>query len=137
VLRYVVSKEDDGMSAQDNLKVARELQDAFEAMDMARLNALIADDVVWHEIGRAEPRHGKAALQAVTPGSGADYEITGKTHDVLASDDHAIALVEATATRGGRTMTYRTAEIYHIRDGQVVERWAFSDDTAAITAFFA
>jgi ketosteroid isomerase-like protein len=33
--------------------------------------------------------------------------------------------------------TYRTAEIYHIRDGKVAERWAFSDDTAAITAFFA
>lgn len=125
------------MSAQDNLKVARELQDAFDAMDMARLDALIADDVVWHEIGRAEPRHGKAALQAEAPGGGADYEITGKTHDVLGSDDHAIALVEATATRGGRTMKYRTAEIYHIRDGQVVERWAFSDDTEAIAAFFA
>ncbi len=39
--------------------------------------------------------------------------------------------------RGGQTLTYRTAEIYHIRDGRVTERWAFSDDTAAITAFFA
>jgi uncharacterized protein len=65
------------------------------------------------------------------------YEITGTSHDILASDDHAIVLVEATATRGGKTFTYRTAEIYHIRDGKVTERWAFSDDTAAITAFFA
>ena len=48
-----------------------------------------------------------------------------------------IALVDATATRGGKTFTYRTAEIYHIRDGKIAERWAFSDDTAAITAFFA
>ena len=68
---------------------------------------------------------------------GADYEVTAKLHDIVASDDHAIALVEATATRGGKTLTYRTAEIYHIRNGQIVERWAFSDDTAAITAFFA
>jgi hypothetical protein len=29
------------------------------------------------------------------------------------------------------------AEIYHIRGGQVAERWAFSDDTAAIAEFFA
>ena len=43
----------------------------------------------------------------------------------------------ATATRGGRTFTYRTAEIFHVRNGKVVERWAFSDDTAAIVAFFA
>lgn len=125
------------MSRQENESVARQGQDAFEAMDMARLDALIADDVVWHEIGSSEPRRGKAALRALAPGGGADYEVTAKLHDIVASDDHAIALVEATATRGGKTLTYRTAEIYHIRNGQIVERWAFSDDTAAITAFFA
>ncbi len=126
------------MSAEENRRVAKELEDAFNAGDMARLDALVADDVVWHEIGRSEPRRGKAALQAQAPGGGGvDYEITGETHDTLASDDHAIALVNATATRGGRTLKYRTAEIYHIRNGQVVERWAFSDDTEAIKQFFA
>ena len=125
------------MSQSENATVARKLQDAFAQGDMAQLDALIANDVVWHEIGRAEPRHGKEALREGGPGGSVDYVITGKLHDVVASDDHAIALVEATATRGGRTLTYRTAEIYHIRDGKVAERWAFSDDTAAITAFFA
>jgi ketosteroid isomerase-like protein len=125
------------MGAQENQRVARELTDAFSAMDMAKIDALMADDIVWHEIGRAEPRRGKEALRALAPEGGAGYEITGTSHDVLASDDHAIVLVEATATRGGKTFTYRTAEIYHIRDGKVTERWAFSDDTAAITAFFA
>ena len=47
------------------------------------------------------------------------------------------ALVEAHATRGGRTLDYRTAEIVHIRDGKITERWAFSDDTQRITDFFA
>jgi len=56
---------------------------------------------------------------------------------VVANDDHAIALVQATARRGGRTLTYRTAEIFHVRDGKVTARWAFSDDTAAINEFFA
>jgi len=125
------------MSRQENESVARQVNDAFAAMDMARLDALIADDIVWHEIGVAEPRRGKVALRAAAPGGGADFEVTAKVHDIVASDDHAIALVEATATRGGRTFTYRTAEIYHIRDGRIVERWAFSDDTAAITAFYA
>jgi hypothetical protein len=54
-----------------------------------------------------------------------------------ADDEHTIALVDATATRAGKTFKYRTAEIYHVRDGKIAERWAFSDDTAAITAFFA
>ena len=124
------------MSASDNVATARAVQEAFASGDIAQLDALIADDVVWHEIGRAEPRHGKEALRASGPGGG-DYEITGVTHDILASDDHAIALVEATATRAGKTLTYRTAEIYHLKDGKITERWAFSDDTGAITAFFA
>lgn len=124
------------MSATENERVARELGEAFDRGDMAQIDALLADDVIWHEIGRADPKHGKGALRAEAPGV-ADYEITATLHDLLASDDHAIALVEATATRGGKTLTYRTAEIYHVRDGKVVERWSFSDDTAAITAFFA
>jgi ketosteroid isomerase-like protein len=129
-------EEDQTMGATENLATARAVTDAFDTGDMAKLDELVADDIVWHEIGRAEPRRGKDALRAVSPGT-TDYAIEGKTHDVLASDDHAIALVEATATRAGRTLTYRTAEIYHIRDGKVTERWAFSDDTAAIVAFFA
>ena len=57
-------------------------------------------------------------------------------HDVTASDDHVIALVNAHATRGDRTLDYNTAEIFHVRDGKLTERWAFSDDTARITEFF-
>ena len=124
------------MSATENLAIAHAVADAFERGDMQRVDGLTADDIIWHEIGRSEPRVGKEALRAVGPGA-VDYTITGKTHDILASDDHAITLIEATATRSGKTFTYRTAEIFHIRDGKVAERWAFSDDTAAITAFFA
>jgi uncharacterized protein len=125
------------MGEHPNATIVRRMIDAMNAGDMETAAAALADDVEWHEIGRAEARHGKAALRDATIGGGADYQITVKLHDVVGGDDHTIALVEATATRGGRTLNYRTAEICHIRDGKIVERWAFSDDTAAITAFFA
>jgi ketosteroid isomerase-like protein len=126
------------MAEHPNAVMARQMTDALSRGDMQALEGFIADDVIWHEIGRAEPRRGKAALRAAAPGGGAvDYEITGTLHDVVANDDHTIALVDATATRGGKTLTYRVAEIYHIRDGKIAERWAFSDDTAAISTFFA
>jgi uncharacterized protein len=96
---------------------------------------LIADDVIWHEIGRSEPRRGKVALAEAA--DAVDYETTVTLHDVVANDDDTIGLGEATAARGGKAFTDRVAEIYHIRDGKITERWAFSDDTAAITAFFA
>lgn len=125
------------MPASENAAIARELTDAFDRGDMAALDRLTAEDIVWHEIGRAEPRRGKAALREAGMGAGAAYTITGTVHDILASAEHAVVLIDATATRGGRTFSYRTAEIYHVRDGKVIERWAFSDDTAAIATFFA
>lgn len=123
------------MPAHPNVVIARSMADALSRGDMKTLAGFLADDVIWHEIGRAEPLRGKAALAA--RGGAVDYEITGNVHDIVANDDHTISLGDATATRGGKTFTYRTAEIYHIREGKIAERWAFSDDTAAIIAFFA
>lgn len=126
------------MPEHPNAVLARQMTNALSRGDMQALEGFLADDVIWHEIGRAEPRRGKAALREAAVGGGAvDYKITGTLHDVVANDDHTIAMVNATATRGGKTFTYRTAEIYHIRDGKIAERWAFSDDTAAINEFFA
>jgi len=124
------------MAEHPHAVLAREMGAAFSRGDMEAIEGFLADDVIWHEIGRTEPRRGKAELRAAAAAT-VDYTISGTLHDIVAGDDHTIALVDATATRGGRTLAYRTAEIYHIRDGKVAERWAFSDDTAAITAFFA
>jgi uncharacterized protein len=118
-----------------NVALVRRLTEAWGRGDMQTLEAAIADDIVWHEIGRAEPRRGKAALRAAM--GQVDYQITAENHDILANDEHTVLLAEATATRGGRTLKYKVAEVYHIRDGKVVERWAVSDDTARITEFFA
>ena len=123
------------MAEHPNAVIARSLADAFQSGDMQAMGALIADDIVWHEIGRSEPVRGMAALAANGAGA-AEYKITTVLHDIVANDDHTIVLVDVTATHDGKTLNYRTAEIYHIRDGKIAERWAFSDDTAAITAFF-
>ena len=123
------------MPDHPNAVVVRRATDALMQGDMQGMADSLADDVVWHMIGSNEPIRGKAALLAAM--SGADYQITGSVHDVVANDDHTIVLAENTATRGDRSLTYRTAEILHIRDGKLVERWAFSDDTQAINEFFA
>jgi len=125
------------MSDHANATLVRGMLDAMSRGDMTAVSEALADDVEWHEIGRSEARHGKAGLRQAMTGGATDDTITAALHDVLANDDHAIALVDATATRGGRTFSYRTAEIFHVRNGKIVERWAFSDDTAAIIAFFA
>ena len=120
-----------------NATLVRESMEAFNRGDIQSYADFVADDVVWHQLG-AETVRGKQALADAMQGAEADWKITTKVHDVVANDEHAIALVEATATRdGGRTLNYRTAEILHIRDGKLTERWAFSDDTQRIIEFFA
>jgi uncharacterized protein len=109
---------------------AEESDDIMSAMDM------VDDDIVWHEIGSDEPIRGKQALMERFAGLSEGVTIRTETHDVVANDEHAVQLVTATATMGGKELVYRTAEIYHVRDGKVTERWAFSDDTDRINKFF-
>ena len=123
------------MSEHPNAAVIRRMNEAMASGDMQAAAGFVADDVVWHVIGRAEPYRGTAELAASMAGF-ANFAITYDVHDIVANDDHVIALGTARASRDGRSLTYRTAEIYHVRNGQVAERWAFSDDTAAINEFF-
>ena len=123
------------MAEHPNATVVREMNEKMAAGDMEGAASKVADDVVWHEIGHAEPRRGKADL-AASMGDFEGYDVKWDVHDVTASDDHVIALGTAVASKDGKSLTYRTAEIYHVKNGQVTERWAFSDDTKAITDFF-
>ena len=52
------------MPVHPNAVIARSMADALSRGDMQTLAGFLADDVIWHEIGRAEPLRGKAALAA-------------------------------------------------------------------------
>jgi ketosteroid isomerase-like protein len=53
-------------------------------------------------------------------------------HAVLADDEHGVALVAATASRGGRSITVNEAHVFHLRDGKVVEFWDATTDQYAL-----
>ena len=124
------------MDEHPNATILRDMADRMKAGDFEGASAILADDVEWHEIGRAEPTRGKQALAERYAESVGDFEIRADMHDVVANDEHAVQLMNVTARRGDKTLEYRTAEIYHMADGKVTARWAFSDDTAAIVEFF-
>jgi uncharacterized protein len=119
---------------------AAKIRAASEAMersgDMMSQMEMLDDNVVWHEIGRDDPIRGKQALIERFSGMPEGASIKTETHDVLANDEHTVQLVTATATMGDKELVYRTAEIYHMSDGKITERWAFSDDTERINRFF-
>jgi ketosteroid isomerase-like protein len=122
------------MEEHPNVTAARQLMEAFNDFDVERIKSGMADDVVWHMIG-GETVVGLEALAATMP-EDSDFSITAEVHDIVGNDEHVIALVNAKAEMKGQTFDYRTAEIMHVKDGKVTERWAFSDDTAAIEKFF-
>ena len=97
--------------------------------DVETLKTLFADDVVNHMPGSnkisgdfkgTEQFFGDflGTLMSLTDG-----QITLKPHDVLGNADHAIGVYEWTATRDGRTIQWRQVNVYHVRDGQIVELW--------------
>ena len=125
------------MADHPNAAIVRAANEEIERTgNMMSVIDLLSDDVVWHEIGRDEPIRGKQALAERFAQMPEGAGITTETHDIVANDEHCIQLVTATASMGDQSLVYRTAEIYHMRDGKVSERWAFSDDTERINAFF-
>src|SRR6184192_2715548 len=55
-------------------------------------------------------------------------EATGGTfrpepHDILANDEHGVALIILTAERNGKTITDNETHVVHFRDGKVAESW--------------
>ena len=124
------------MQDHPNAALYRTVNQAVESGDFSSYADNIADDVEWWEIGSDQPIRGKGALMERMQEMMGQGTIDLDLHDVIANDEHMVALVNATVERDGRTLNYRTAEIYHVRDGKITHRWAFSDDTAAINEFF-
>jgi ketosteroid isomerase-like protein len=115
----------------------RALVETFNEGDMSGFADNLTDDVEWHYIGATEPLHGRDAVMASMSEVLGDTTLQAELHDVVANDDHLVALISATATKAdGSSLTYRTAEIMHVSDGKVTHRWAFADDTQAVKEFF-
>ncbi len=122
------------MGEHPNVAIFRQAMEAFNAGDSAGFVDSLAADVVWHQIdGRT--LDGRDAVMASMSGF-ADIDFTGEVHDVVANDDHLIGLINAHVKVGDQEISYRTAEIIHMSDGKITERWAFSDDPQAIVEFF-
>ncbi len=126
--------------AHPNEDLLRRGYDAFAKGDMDTLNELFADDVVWHSAGNnplAGDYHGKqevfglfARLNELTD------SFEQELHDILANDEHAVALVRVRGSRGDRTMEQNAVHVFHMVDGKVKEYWLHNFDQAASDAFW-
>jgi hypothetical protein len=57
-------------------------------------------------------------------------------HDMLANDEHGVALVNVSATRDGKSLDARIVHVFHMRGGKMTEFWAISEDPQLFDEFF-
>jgi len=116
------------MSVHHNADVFKQVYVAFTGGDMNRLAELIAADVVWHVPGTNLISGTYTSREAILGCFGKMFEMTEgsyrpELHDILADDEHTVALMHATARRSGKTLDQDYAFVCHIRDGQIAELW--------------
>ena len=122
--------------AHPNEDLLRSAFDAFAKGDMDTLRELTDQDAVWHVPGRSQLAGDYRGVDAILGFLARTMELTGGTfraelHDVVANDEHAVALYVTRAEREGRTLETKNVLVNHMRDGKFTETWALSDDQYA------
>ncbi len=131
---------DPAARARRNAEIVRALTVALGARDAAAVEALLADDVVYHFPGRnplSGTYRGRIEVMAFFRRFPTllDGPPTTDTHDVLSSEAHGADMTELTAKRGGRSHAWRAVRIYHLVEDRISEVFVTIDDQQAFDDF--
>jgi hypothetical protein len=130
------------MTDHPNLTTARTGYEAFARGDLAAVSDLFSDDIVWHSGGNNILTGDYEGKEAVLGYFGQLMQETGGSfsndiHDMLANDEHGVALVTASATRGVKSFESNVVHVFHMRDGKMTEFWSFPEDQNLFDEFWA
>jgi ketosteroid isomerase-like protein len=121
------------------------VRETFAASGRGDIDALrhqyFADGIRLHYPGRSPLAGDYDGVAQVLGFFGWAVELSGGTfrtelHDVVANDEHAVALFTACAGRADRQLEDRIVEIFHIRDGKAAEVWIYPADLYASDEFW-
>ena len=125
------------MTEQPNATLLRGLLEAFMTGDVAGEERAFADDITWHApgtnrfSGRFEGR--AAVISRLDEMQEAGIVSRFDVHDVVANDEHAIALVhQHLEVADGRRYDQQQVQVAHLSDGKIVEFWTMNQDQAVI-----
>jgi len=120
-----------------NEQLARQEFDLLNAGDLEALDALYAKDLRG-PLPRQEPLAGSHRVDAFTSKLQAlfkDATLVRELHDALGIDDHAVQMLEVTASVEGRSHTWYAVWSMHVQEGQFSEAWLYVDDHYALDDF--
>ncbi len=129
------------MTNHDNVERVRRGYDAFSRGDLDALRELLSPDITWHAGGNNALTGDYKGVDEVFAFFGRLFEITEGSlaqdvHDVLANDEHAVALTRVRASRAdGRSMDMNQVGVFHVADGRVTEAWTLPEDARAADEF--
>lgn len=112
------------------------VSEALEAGDLGRLTTHLSDDVEWWDLAAAEPIVGSDAV-AQHVAAPAKHPLEREVHDILANDEHLVALIHATALHEDRRVGVSHAEVLHFDDaGRIAKRQIFPADMWTVLDLF-
>ena len=128
--------------AHPNEDLVREAYAAFGRGDMDALrDKFFTQDVRYHVTDRSPLAGDYEGVDQVLQFFARIFEISGGTfsfelHDVLANDEHAVALVTVRGERAGKQLNDNMVQISHLRDGKAYEVWNQATDQYAQDEFW-
>lgn len=120
------------MSTHQNAATYRDAMEALAADDIARFLAFIDESVRWWELGSLRPIESKVELAQFVADRG--VQPTGEIHDVLANDEHLVALVHSVASVAQGNVDFSYAEVLHFHEGRIAKRQVFPADVTVAQA---
>ena len=125
------------MEEHPNVALVRSLLEAFRARDDQVMEAAFDDDVTWHAPGTnrfsGQFRGRAAAMQRLARMREAGISTGFDVHDVVANDEHAVALVHLhLEVADGRRYDQPQVQVAHVREGRIVEFWTMNQDQAVL-----
>jgi uncharacterized protein len=131
----------EGTMTHPNQPLLREVYEAQSRGDLDAYLEFLADDFVLHIPGRSRIAGDYRAKDAVRSHFREIAELTGGTfrtnvHDVVAGDDHAVGLIEASGERGGKRADLPRVHLWHVRKGKLSELWLHPTDQYVFDDFW-
>jgi uncharacterized protein len=120
-----------------NGTLLRGLLEAFSAGDIRAMEASFQDDLTWHAPGTnrfsGQFRGRAAAMQRLAQMREAGISTSFDVHDVVANDEHAVALVHLhLEVADGRRYDQPQVQVAHVHQGLIVEFWTMNQDQAVL-----
>jgi ketosteroid isomerase-like protein len=128
------------VGAQEDIELVRRGYEAFIAGDVEWMNEHLHENVVWHSPGHnvlSGDYRGRESVLAFFAKTVQFALPEFDMHDIVASDDHVVALFTISWRRhdNGETFEDRNAQVFHVENGQALEVWTMTADQAGFDKF--